>query len=260
METDALVLLARETPHGRTVARTHADRLRERLSVDEVHTAFHDGDPQQDLDLESVTAEEVYAVPLCIGHTYATTEDYPAALASLPGTVSCSGPVGDTATVTEALFDRAREAVPDPETIVLVGLGHSQLDAARSAVEQHATRLREHTDVAVETCYLLQNPTVECVRYSISDTPAVAVPAFIADCPATREEIPRKLELDRGGLAYADPVGDHPALTAAIHADVEKQRVLSEADAHPGAGESLQPVATDGLGQPPAGTDQNTVR
>jgi sirohydrochlorin ferrochelatase len=249
MSTDALVLLARDTPHGRTVARTHANRLRDRLAVDHVHTAFHDGDPRQDLDLPELSVDEIYTVPLRIGHTYATLEDYPAAFASQPAAVNCRGPAGDTSIVTDALLDRARAVTAAPETILLVGLGHSRLDHARMAVERHASRLRERSSVtSVETCYLLQNPTVECARYSISQEPAVAVPAFCASCPATREEIPRKLELDRGGLAYADPVGEHPALTTAIHADIEKQRVLSDAS----AGESTRPpraLATDGLGE-----------
>jgi len=260
MSTDALMLLARRTPHGRTVARTHAERLRGRLSVDHVHTAFHDGDPQRELDLSAVTAKEVYAVPLRIGHTYVTTEDYPSALVALPGDVSCCAPAGDAPAVTDALLDRALETESNPGTILLVGLGHSRLDATSSAVERHAARLRERATVdAVETCYLLQNPTVECARYTISEQPAVAVPAFLADCPATREEIPRKLELDRGGLAYADPVGDHPALTAAIHADVEKQRVLSAADAGASDETPTRAVATDGLGGHDSGSNSTPL-
>jgi len=57
---------------------------------------------------------------------------------------------------------------------------------------------------------------------------AVAVPVFVTPSEATREEIPAKLELDRGGIRYADVLGDHQAVTDAIQATVEQRRVLVE--------------------------------
>ena len=100
-------------------------------------------------------------------------------------------------------------------------------------------------------CYLLQNPTVECVRYNVSGSRAVAVPLFVASSEATEERIPSELELGRGGIEYADPLGDHPQVTEAILAEVEKQRSLAD-DAAPTFEASLtdsqRPLATDGEG------------
>jgi len=129
-----------------------------------------------------------------------------------------------------------------------VGFGSSSKPHHRQLVEYHASRLREQTAYGeVVRCYLLQNPAVECVRYNITNPSAVAVPLFMHSSSATEEEIPEKLELDRGGIEYATPLGDAPRVTDALAAEVEKQRTLG-----PTAGSSVdgqQPVATDGDGR-----------
>jgi sirohydrochlorin ferrochelatase len=106
----------------------------------------------------------------------------------------------------------------------------------------------------VRSCYLLQNPAVECVRYNVETPEAVAVPLFLARNEATDERIPAKLELDRGGIAYADPLGEHPGITDAIHAELERQRVLAGGEESRGSAlgtssmRTRRPVATDGEG------------
>jgi sirohydrochlorin ferrochelatase len=121
--------------------------------------------------------------------------------------------------------------------------------------EYHATRLREQTEYdEVLGCYLLQNPAVECVRYNLTNPSAVAVPLFLSETEATERRIPAKLELDRGGVEYASVLGDHPKITDALHAEIEKQRTLRASDGHSDSFEaqlarSQRPVATDGDGQ-----------
>ncbi|MFC7197472.1 sirohydrochlorin chelatase [Halosimplex aquaticum] len=96
-------------------------------------------------------------------------------------------------------------------SLVLVGFGSSSKPHHRRTADYHAERLRERTDYgAVLTCYLLQNPAVECVRYGVSTDRAVAVPLFLARSEATEERVPTELELDRGGIEYAEPLGAHP--------------------------------------------------
>lgn len=258
MTTDALLLIGRETTGTRAVAETHAERLRARADVDSVHVATYEDEPARELraDLSAIDAERTFAVPLCVAHTHETTRAVPSALSFVPGEVHYCEPVGRSPAITEVLRERATAQVPAREeaSLVLVGFGSSSKPYSRQAVEYHATRLREGSDYGeVTTCYLLQSPAVECARYSVSGERAVAVPLFVAESVATGEEIPEKLELDRGGLAYADPLGTHERVTDAIEAELEKQRALATGGRASGTFEATltttrRPVATDGEG------------
>ena len=138
---------------------------------------------------------------------------------------------------------------------MLVGFGSSSQPYQRRTADYHATRLREGTAYdTVLTCYLLQNPAVECVRYNVPTERAVAVPLFLGHSEATQRRIPTALELDRGGISYAEPLLDHAGVTDAIAAEVERQRALGT-DAHSTTFQAnltadSQPVATDGDGRP----------
>lgn len=259
MTEEALVLVGKDIPDAREVLRTHAGRLRDRPVVDSVHTAFYGSEPVRDLrePFESVEADVAYAVPACVAHTHETTNSIPAALSYLSGDVRYCEPVGRSSAATGVLVERAAaEVAPDPDaTLVLVGFGSSSLPYQRQTAEYHAARIREQADYGeVVTCYLVQNPAVECVRYNVSNDRAVAVPLFAHRNEATDDKIPAKLELDRGGLAYADPLGAHPRITRAIQAEVEKQRVLARRDDETPASfetslaRSRRPMATDGKG------------
>ncbi|WP_244531651.1 sirohydrochlorin chelatase [Halogranum amylolyticum] len=155
------------------------------------------------------------------------------------------------------LLEKASTHVPatGETSLVLVGFGSSSKPYHRQAANYHAARLREQSDYGeVLTCYLIQNPTVECIRYNVSNPRAVAVPLFVSRTEATERRVPEELELDRGGIEYADPFGDHPRITDAIHAEVEKQRALAYGDTSASRSFEAQltrtcrPVATDGEG------------
>lgn len=259
MTSDALLLIGRRTAHARDVFETHADRLVRRDAADAVHVATYETEPVRDLreQLESIDADRVYAVPMSPAHTHDTLGDLPAALSFVPGEVQYCEPLGGSPAVTEVLTRRAADRVPPDEdaSLVLVGFGSSSKPYHRQTTEYHAARIREQSDYGeVVTCYLLQNPAVECVRYDVSTDRAVAVPLFVARSEATEEQIPERLELGRGGIEYADPFGEHPRITDAIHAEVEKQRVLARnGDSAPVSFEAQlarnrHPVATDGEG------------
>ncbi|WP_049916671.1 CbiX/SirB N-terminal domain-containing protein [Halogeometricum pallidum] len=259
MTTESLLLIGRDTRNAREVLEVHAERLRRRSVVDTVAVATYESEPIRELraQFERIAADAVYAVPMCTAHTHETIRDIPAALSYVAGDVRYCEPLGQSPAVTEAIEERgAALARPsDDVSLILVGFGSSSKPYHRQTVDYHAARLREQSEYGeVLTCYLLQNPTVECVRYNTTKTRSVAVPVFLARSEATERRIPDELELARGGIEYADPYGAHGRITDAVHAEVEKQRALARNDASPTASfegrltETHRPVATDGEG------------
>jgi len=259
MTSETLLLVGRDTGYSRDVFETHAERLAGRTAVDEVEVATYESEPVRELRdrLRSVPGDRVYAVPLCAAHSHETVDGVPAALSYVPGEVHYCEPLGRSPAVTEVLRERGTDLVSAGEdaTLVLVGFGSSSKPYHRQTAEYHASRLREQSAYdEVLTCYLLQNPAVECVRYNISTPRAVAVPLFAARSEATERRIPEEIELDRGGIEYAEPLGEHPRITDALHAELEKQRALAigeSSESPPFEAELLEtrrPVATDGEG------------
>jgi sirohydrochlorin ferrochelatase len=260
MTAETVLLVGRATPGAREVYETHAERLREREAATSVRVATYEHDPQRELrpTLSELGAARTYVVPLCLAHTNETTESLPAAFASLPGEGRYCEPVGRSPSVTGAILDRAvSEAPARPDvSLVLVALGNTTGSYHRQVTEYHAAHLRERSDYGgVVPCYLTQNPAVECVRYNVPTESAVAVPLFVAPNEATEERIPEKLELGRGGIDYADPLGTHPRVTDAIQDRLATQRVLAESTPEPASFEAAlagtaRPLATDGDGRP----------
>lgn len=258
MTTESLLLVGREARTAREVLETHAERLARRAAVDAVEVATYGSEPVRELrdQLRGLSADRVYAVPMCAAHAYDTVDGVPAALSYAPGDVRYCEPIGRSPAVTEVLAERGAELVPPAEdvSLVLVGFGSSAKPFHRQTADYHAARLREQSDYGeVLTCYLLQNPSVECVRYNVSKGQAVAVPLFVTRTEATERRIPQELELGRGGIEYAEPVGDHPLITDAVHAELAKQRVLADDASASTTFEARltrtrRPVATDGEG------------
>jgi len=258
MTSEALILIGRGTTPARNAIETHAIRLERSDAVEEVHAATYEHEPIRELreQVAAIDADRVYAMPAFVSHTHDTIEELPRALAAAPGEVQYCEPLGGSSAVTDVLIDRATALVSAAEdaSLVLVGFGSGSTPYQRRTAEYHAARIEAHTAYGeVRTCYLLQNPAVECVRYNVSNDRAVAVPLFFARSEATEKRIPAKLELDRGGLAYADPLGDHPRITDAIRAEIEKRRVLASGGGSPRSFEArltqqARPVATDGEG------------
>jgi len=259
MTRDTLFLVCRGNEDRSAVA-THRDRLQRRDVADSVAVVSYEREPVRELRdrFVDVDADRVFAVPMCLAHSRETTEAIPSALSYVSGSVAYCEPVGRSPAVTRAVYERAAnrvEATADA-SLVLVGFGSSGTPYNRQAVEYHAARIREQSAYGeVVPCYLMQNPTVECVRYNVSKERVVAAPLFLAPSAATEEEIPAKLELDRGGIEYAAPLGEHSLVTDAIESEVAKQRVLTDADqAGPQSFEASltaqsRAVATDGEGR-----------
>ena len=235
--TDTLLLVGRT--HTRDVARIHADRLRSRGVADRVSVATYDDTPAE---LAPDTTGTVYVVPMTAAPDRDTTRAIPGAI---PNARHCE-PVGTSPAVARAIARRADTALPAaPDvSLALVAFGDSAGNGSRRTTEQQAGRLRETTAYGeVTTAYMLQNPAVECLRYNLSGERAVVVPFFIAASEETEQAIPEKLELDRGGLVYADPLGTHEVVTDAIEAELAKARAIGSGTA------AVSPVATDGRGR-----------
>lgn len=258
MRNDALLLIGRETRTARDVLETHADRLRARGVAESVLTATFSDEPVRELrdELSSISADRTYAVPACVAHSHDTTSALPAALSYVPGDVRYCEPPGRNPAITDLIVRRASASLGGgaDASLVLVGRGNSSGPYHRRTAEYHADRIRSTSAYDdVHACFLLQNPAVECARYNVAADRAVAVPLFLSRCASTEEQIPAKLELDRGGVRYADPLGTHELVTDAFHAEFEKQRVLagrdSDADTCSFVGDR-RPVVTDGEGDP----------
>ncbi|MFB6223382.1 MAG: CbiX/SirB N-terminal domain-containing protein [Haloarcula sp.] len=256
MPHDTLLLIGRDTSRAAPYE-THAHRLRERGVATDVTVLTYDHEPQRELrdDLVAVDADRVFALPLTVAHDHTTVTDVPAALDNIDAETHYCEPVGRSPLLTEALRDRAASAVPEnaETSVALVAFGSSGKPYQRQVTEYHAERLRERSAFGeVEPCYLLQNPAVECVRYNLTRNRAVAVPLFLAPSDATAEQIPTKLDLDRGGLSYTEPLDDHALVTEAIATAVETARTMADANApqtfEAALAATSQPMATDGEG------------
>ncbi|WP_136715581.1 CbiX/SirB N-terminal domain-containing protein [Halorientalis salina] len=259
MTEDALVLIGREGTHAPATLATHASRLDGRGVVDRTHVVTYAEEPGRELrrELTSLTADRFFVVPATLAHSRETTDVLPDAFRHLGGTVRYCEPIGQSPALTRRIIDQATAAVEpgSDATLVLVGQGNSSLPYSRQMTEYHASRIAEETGYAdVVTCYLLQNPAVECVRYNVSTPNAVAIPLFMTENETTATRIPSKLELDRGGITYGDPFGDHPLVTDAIQGELDRQRAFTtdESDRPDSFENELvqrhQSVATDGEG------------
>lgn len=261
MTEDALVLIGREGTHARGTLETHADRLAGRGAIDAVRVATYAEEPSRELrgELSSLAADTVFAMPASLAHSRETTDVLPAAFSCVSGDVRYCEPIGWSPAVTRLITDRATAELDAgvDATLVLVGQGNSSQSYHRQMTRYHATRIAEHSSFAdVVTCYLLENPAVECVRYNVETDRAVAVPLFLTENETTARRIPEKLELDRGGIDYADPLGTDPLVTDAIEGELARQRALAETGVdRPASFEGAlvrgaRTLATDGEGVP----------
>lgn len=232
MTTDILLLIGRGTDYARNVLETHAERLARRLDVDDVRTAVYQRHPVRELraDLSAITADETYVVPFHVTYSTDTIDRIPTALEAVPGTVHYCEPPGSHPFVTEALLDRGMDSVPDVSetSLVLAALGGSAKSYYRQTAEYHAARLRKQSGYDdVLSCYLVQDPAVECVPYAVSTERTVIVPLFMTRTEGTAERIPEKLDFDRSDLEYAAPLSSHERVTDTIAEIVETRQRLA---------------------------------
>jgi len=204
MTTDAILLTGRDAGNAREVYQTHADRLAARTSVDDVAVATYESEPPRELrdELATIDADDVYAIPMTAAHSPRHPPTSPRRTRRHPRNRSLHG--------THRSKPRRHRGAPRPSarrhrpqhrpasadvtdsTLVLAGFGSSSKPYHRQTANYHAARIRERTEYdAVTTCYLLQNPTVECARYDVDTGHAVAVPPVRRRLRSHRDPHPR---------------------------------------------------------------------
>ena len=260
MTPNTLLLVGRQTAESPQLIQTHAARLRDRNVAGTVRVETYDGtwdEPVGDTAPERVD-EPVLVVPLTVAYTNEMRHVIASIARRWGEAVSLCDPIGHSPALTDIIAERADEHADRPEatSLLLVGLGSGSLSDQRRTVEYHEQRLRDRTAYdEVRSCYVLQDPVVECARYNVSNEAVVAVPVFVAPSPVTGTTIPEKLGIDRGGIDYAPPIGAHERLTDAIHAEVVRHRALEQLSAEHSADRvsrppvvRARPVVTDGQG------------
>lgn len=250
--TDALVLIGRETAGSAAVLETHARRLRDRGVADSVHTVQYDSNPGRSLReaVADLDAAQMYVVPTALDRSRLDASRIREAADR--ASIHVCEPVGRSPAVTDVLVERARERadVPSETTVILAGLGRGCDDGTAPAAAYHAERMRESTTFdQVLTCYLVQEPSPECVGLDAVNDEAVVVPLFLADCEATDDRLPDVVDADGLTVAHADPLGTHTRVTDGVAGEVARMRVIAEAaDAGAVTADDSPTIAADGNG------------
>jgi sirohydrochlorin cobaltochelatase len=111
-----------------------------------------------------------------------------------------------------------RDDHADPP-LVLVGHGSHLNPDSSAPVRACADRLRGRWDGPVHTGFWKEQPSLRAVLDAVVGERAVVVPVMTSGGYFVDEVFPRELALeDRPGVADADPVGTHPALSAVVTA------------------------------------------
>jgi sirohydrochlorin cobaltochelatase len=179
-----------------------ADAIRARGIFDEVHCCFWKEEPSLREILHAVSAPEVYIVPNFISEGYFTRTIIPREL-ELEGPLTLRDgkvlrycePVGNHASMTSVLLERARETAPgvpgDRTSLLIVGHG-TRLDdnSAKAAVHQAALLSAKGLYAEVLPAYMEEPPLVSDWATMTSSPNVVVIPFFISDGLHSYQDIP----------------------------------------------------------------------
>jgi sirohydrochlorin cobaltochelatase len=285
--SEALLIVAHGShlnPKSSAPAQDHADAIRVSGAVDEVREAYWKEEPSLRNALRTVTADEVYVVPLFISEGYFTEEVLPRELrldfdaddwnsdgtsadfvtctpADVDKTVHYCGPVGTHDAMTDVIVRRAETVTGDPEVgdgvgLAVVGHGTKRNENSAKAVEYHADRVRERGRFdEVHALFMDEEPEIDDVTDHFESDDVVVVPLFIADGYHTQEDIPSDMGIADGAGGYAVPtrLDGHDIWyagaigTEALMADVILERAADAGAAiDRGAGTRTPTAAPDG--------------
>ena len=210
----ALVIVAHGShlnPDSAAPTYAHADTIRETGVFDVVRTGFWKEEPSLREVLRTVSAEEVYVVPLFISEGYFTEEVIPRELrlegwdvsawdsdglsattatlaaADTGQTVHYCGPVGTHPAMTDVIIKRAETVTGDPGAgtgmgLAVVGHGTERNANSAKAIEYHAQRIRDAGRFEeVQALYMDEEPEVDDVTEFFETEEIVVVPLFVAD-------------------------------------------------------------------------------
>jgi sirohydrochlorin cobaltochelatase len=226
--SQALVIVAHGShlnPESSTPTYDHADTIRAVDAFDEVRAGFWKEEPHVREVLRTVTADEVFVVPLFISEGYFTEEVIPRELRlegwaegawESDGTSATSvtltaadtgqrvhycGPAGTHEAMTDVIVRRAESVTGDPDVgegfgLAVVGHGTKRNENSAKAIQYHADRIREQGRFdEVRDLYMDEDPEVDDVTDFFESDDVVVVPLFVADGYHTQEDIPEDMGL-----------------------------------------------------------------
>jgi len=226
--SQALVIVAHGShlnPESSTPTYDHADTIRAVDAFDEVRAGFWKEEPHVREVLRTVTADEVFVVPLFISEGYFTEEVIPRELRlegwaedawESDGTSATSvtltaadtgqrvhycGPAGTHEAMTDVIVRRAESVTGDPDVgegfgLAVVGHGTKRNENSAKAIQYHADRIRERGRFdEVRDLYMDEDPEVDDVTDFFESDDVVVVPLFVADGYHTQEDIPEDMGL-----------------------------------------------------------------
>jgi sirohydrochlorin cobaltochelatase len=229
--SEALLVVAHGShlnPASSTPAQDHADAIRATGAFDEVREAYWKEEPSLRNALRTVTAAEVYVVPLFVSEGYFTEEVIPRELrlefdpadwdsdgtsadsvtrspTDVDKTVHYCGPVGTHDAMADVIVRRAETVTGDPEVgegvgLAVVGHGTKRNENSAKAVEYHADRIRDRDRFAeVRALFMDEEPEVDDLTEHFESDDVVVVPLFVADGYHTQEDIPEDMGLTEEG-------------------------------------------------------------
>ena len=236
--SEALLIVAHGShlnPRSSAPAQDHADRIRASGRFDEVREAYWKEEPSFRNALRTVTADEVYVVPLFVSEGYFTEQVIPRELrldfeaadwgsdgtsadsatfdpADIDKTVHYCGPVGTHDAMTDVIVRRAEtvtgdDAVGEGVGLAVVGHGTKRNENSAKAIQYHADRIRDRDRFdEVRALFMDEEPEIDDVTDHFETDDIVVVPLFIADGYHTQEDIPEDMGLtDDGRAGYAVP-------------------------------------------------------
>jgi sirohydrochlorin cobaltochelatase len=238
--SQALVIVAHGShlnPDSSTPTFTHADTIRESGAFDEVREAFWKEEPSFREVLRTITAEEVFVVPLFISEGYFTEQVIPRELrldgwdveawdsegtsadhATLDATdvrktVHYCGPIGTHDSMADVIVQRAQNVTDDPIEqgfgLAVVGHGTERNANSAKAIHYHADRLRDQGLFdEVQAMFMDEEPEVDDVTDHFTSEDVVVVPLFVADGFHTQEDIPEDMGLTDNASTGYDVPGD----------------------------------------------------
>ncbi|MGM0591586.1 MAG: CbiX/SirB N-terminal domain-containing protein [Halobacteriota archaeon] len=224
----ALVIAAHGShlnPDSSAPTHAHADTIRAVGAFDEVQTGFWKEEPSLREVLRTVSADEVFVVPLFVSEGYFTEQVIPRELrlegwnvadwnsegidadhvtltaADTGQTVHYCGPVGTHEAMTDVIVRRAESVTGDPNVgagfgLAVVGHGTERNANSAKAIHYHADRIRESGRFdEVAALFMDEEPEVDDVTDHFDAEDIVVVPLFIADGFHTQEDIPEDMGL-----------------------------------------------------------------
>jgi len=187
----------------------HAEEIRRRGVLGEVHCAFWKEEPSLRHVLHMIDRDEIYVVPNFISEGYFTRTVIPRELELTgPETERANGqiwkyclPVGDHESMTEHLLARARQIAPgvaeNEATLLIVAHGTSLNDNSATAAKAQVQKIRALGRYAsVLNVYMEEPPLVSNWANLTKTRNVIVVPFFISDGLHSYEDIPALLGID----------------------------------------------------------------